>query len=142
MKKIKKLFYTYRNGAVADTLRRYGIPHKIIFGLQVPQLAEIARSLTFDTMAEKADVADQLWADREVRESRLLATYLFQPENTGIEKAYQLASDIRTQEEADMLSFRLFKRMPDAKNLLERLETEKHSDAITACASSLRRHLE
>lgn len=33
---IKKEFFTYRNGMLADTLRRYGMPHKVIFGLEVP----------------------------------------------------------------------------------------------------------
>lgn len=92
MQEIKKLFFTYRNGAVADTLRRYGIPHKVIFGLQIPQLAAIARELQFGTPADREAAADKLWADREVRESRLLACYLFDPQTITLDKALELYS--------------------------------------------------
>ena len=136
MQEIKKLFFTYRNGAVADTLRRYGIPHKVIFGLQVPQLAEIARGLTFDDRTDKEKTAEKLWADREVRESRLLACYLFDPQCIPPDKALELACDTRTQEEADMLAFRLLKRMPAPDFLLTRLESA-HRTAV-----ALRNHLE
>lgn len=147
MQNIKKLFYTYRNGVVAETLRRYGIPHKVIFGLQLPQLAAISRELTFDTDEEREDMADRLWADREVRESRLLATYLYDAERTTIEKAIYLACDTRTQEEADMLAFRLLKRMPDPESLLLRLEraadAEGQESQVSAAraAAALRNHL-
>lgn len=133
MKEIKHLFFTYRNGAVADTLRRYGMPYKVIFGLEIPRIAEIARGLE-----PSAGLADKLWEDREVRESRILATYLFPVSETDIEKAVRLAADTRTQEEADMLAFRLFKRMPDPHALLVRLESDPSCEAA---AKSLRQHL-
>lgn len=133
MKEIKQLFFTYRNGAVADSLRRYGIPHKIIFGLDIPRIAEIARRL------EPSDeVADKLWADYDVRESRLLATYLFETANMTEERAMQLARSVRTQEEADMLAFRQFKRLDCGAELLARFE----SDPTTSrAAEALRNHL-
>lgn len=134
MKEIKHLFFTYRNGAVADTLRRYGTPHKVIFGLDVPRLAEIARGLQ-----PSADLAEKLWNDRDVRESRLLAAYLFPVEEMTEEHALALARDVLTQEEADMLAFRLFKRLPFASGLLEKMR----SDAACVCAAkSLSAHLD
>ena len=72
MKDIKKEFFAFRNGITADILRKAGMPYKIIFGLQVPQIAQIARGHKPDM-----ELADRLWNDTEVRESRLLATYLF-----------------------------------------------------------------
>lgn len=133
MKEIKHQFFTYRNGAVADTLRRYGIPHKTIFGLDVPQLAAIARGLT-----PSAELAGRLWADRDVRESRLLAAYLFPMAETTMERALELADDCRTQEEADMLAFRLFKRLPFAAELLARLQTDlRYEKAARALAAHL-----
>lgn len=133
MKEIKHLFFTYRNGAMADTLRRYGMPHKMIFGLEIPRIAEIARGLT-----PSAELADALWADRDVRESRLLAAYLFPVDSMTEEKALALAAGVRTQEEADMLAFRLFKRLPFAAALLERLEADL---AAGRAAQALRAHL-
>ncbi len=133
MKEIKHLFFTYRNGMMADTLRRYGMPYKTIFGLEIPRIAEIARGL-----APSAELADALWADREVRESRLLAAYLFPVETMTEEKAVALAADARTQEEADMLAFRLFRRLPFAARLLDRLEADP---ATRRAARALSPHL-
>lgn len=133
MKEIKHLFFTFRNGMMADTLRRYGMPYKTIFGLEIPRIAEIARGL-----APSAELADALWADREVRESRLLAAYLFPVETMTEEKAVALAADVRTQEEADMLAFRLFKRLPFAARLLDRLEADP---ATRRAARALSQHL-
>lgn len=116
MQEIKKQFFIYRNGAVADTLRRYGIPHKVIFGLQVPQIASIAHGLT-----PSLALARELWNDAEVRESRLLSAYLFPLEEVSEEEAFELSLSVRTQEEADMLAFRLLKRLPFAAALLDRL---------------------
>ena len=115
MKEIKHLFFTYRNGAVAGTLRRYGVPHKTIFGLDVPRLAEIARGQT-----PSVELADRLWADRDVRESRLLAAYLYPPQ------------------EVDMLAFRLFKRLPYAGELLARLAAD---ESCGRAARALEAHL-
>lgn len=133
MKEIKHLFFTYRNGMMADTLRRFGMPYRTIFGLEIPRIAEIARGL-----APSAELADALWADREVRESRLLAAYLFPVETMTEEKAVALAADARTQEEADMLAFRLFKRLPFAARLLDRLEADP---ATRRAARALSLHL-
>lgn len=133
MKEIKHLFFTYRNGAVADTLRRYGVPHKTIFGLDVPRLAEIARGQT-----PSVELADRLWADRDVRESRLLAAYLYPPQEVDMDKAMALARDVRTQEEADMLAFRLFKRLTYAGELLARLAAD---ESCGRAARALEAHL-
>lgn len=132
-REIKHLFFTYRNGAVADTLRRYGSPYKVIFGLDIPRIAEIARRY------EPSDeLAEALWEDTGVRESRLLATYLFEPTKMTTEKAIRLAREVRTVEEADMLSFRQFKRMTEAADLLAMLEKDP---STSKAAISLRQHL-
>lgn len=106
---IKKQFFVFRNGVIADVLRRAGMPYKVIFGLQIPQIADIARTLEPSTT-----LADALWADLEVRESRILACYLFPPTEVSEEKARALLSSVRTPEERDMLFFRLFRHLPYA----------------------------
>ena len=73
IKEIKHNFMAFRNGIVSDTLRKAGMPYNIIFGLQLPQIAEIARS-----NEKNLELADALWQDSGVRESRLLACYLYQ----------------------------------------------------------------
>jgi len=116
IKDIKQRFFAFRNGMLADALRRH-TEYTVIFGLQVPQLAEIARSLS-----PSMPLAERLWSERHVRESRLLATYLFPLEQTTMEKALELAADAANEEEADMLAFRLFKRLAFARELYERMK--------------------
>lgn len=142
LKDIKKSFLVFRNGIISDTLRKAGMPYKVIFGLQVPQLASISRMLHNEQLngmdnAELTTVADMLWNDREVRESRLLAPYIYESASVAIDKAKELAADIRTREEADMLAFRLFKRLPYREKLLSELEAAGN----TLAASALRAHL-
>lgn len=121
----------YRNGIVADTLRKAGYPHKIIFGLQLPQLKQIADQVRQDLSPERhedissqtrvSSLARDLWKDRDVRESRLLATYLMDPMALTPGECLKLAEESLTQEEADMLAFRVLRHRPDASELLPRL---------------------
>lgn len=136
LNEIKKEFFALRNGIIADTLRKAGMHYKVIFGLQIPQIAGIASKFT-----PSVELAMELWEDRNVRESRLLASYLFPLESVDMRMALELASDVRTQEEADMLAFRIFRRLDFAKSLLN--EMEKEDNGIPKYAvNSLKRHLE
>ena len=63
-----------RNGIVSDTLRKAGSPYRIIFGLNLPQLAEIARETGLDET-----MAAILRADDHTRESQLMAPMLADP---------------------------------------------------------------
>lgn len=134
MKEAKHLFMTFRNGIVADTLRNAGMPYKIIFGLQLPQISNTAQNLREKfTPEETAALASALWEDRNVRESRLLACYLFPADALSIEDARRLAEDVQTNEEADILCFRLLRRLPFAGSLAESLSGY--------CGVALRRNL-
>lgn len=106
----------FRNGIVADTLRKAGLSYSVIFGLQLPQIAQIARQLPVDQ-----DLAMKLWDDENVRESRLLACWLFNPDETLFDTALKLASSVKSREESDILSFRLLRRLPYAQQLAESL---------------------
>ncbi len=134
LQSIKKDFFVFRNGIVADTLRKAGMPHKVIFGLQIPQIAAIAKDLT-----PSSELAEALWNDSEVRESRILATYLFPVDEMSMEKATWLLGSVRTPEESDMLAFRLLKRLPFASEILK--EAEKDPGIPEYAVASLRNHL-
>ena len=134
LQSIKKEFFVFRNGIVADTLRKAGMPHKVIFGLQIPQIAAIAKDLT-----PSSELAEALWNDSEVRESRILATYLFPVDEMSLEKAIWLLGSVRTQEESDMLAFRLIKRLHFASEILK--EAEKDPGIPEYAVASLRNHL-
>ncbi len=133
---IKQQFFAYRNGILAEQLRGAGSPCQIIFGLNVPQIAAIARQLT-----PSAELAEALWADRNVRESRLLACYLFPHDSTDAARAEQLMLEVQTPEEGDMLCFRLLKHLSGARQLADKYAGS--DNALTAyTARSLTRHLE
>lgn len=136
LRQIKQLFFTYRNGALADTLRDAGHPCAVIFGLMIPQIAEIARSLK-----PSLELAQRLWDDTGVRESRILATYLFPAAEVTKEHALRLASEVRNAEEADMLAFRLLKRLPDTRRLLEEIK-DLDTPLAPYLHRSLTRHLQ
>lgn len=123
IQEIKKEFFAYRNGIVADVYRKAGAPYSVIFGLQLPQLSAIASGARDKGQGTEkiSELSRELWADKSCRESRLLACYLFDPQAVSVEQAAELARDCQTQEEADMLAFRLLSRMPDAEKLLKEI---------------------
>lgn len=120
IQEIKKEFFTFRNGLLADILRKAGMPYAVIFGLNVPQLGDIARqALACCTKETREALAKELWADTKVRESRLVACWLFNPDAVGIDEAKDLMESVQTREEADMLAFRFLRHLPFAKKLAE-----------------------
>lgn len=133
IRQIKQQFFAFRNGILADALRKQN-SYEIIFGLQIPQIAEISRSLT-----PSLELAQALWNDSKVRESRLLATYLFPVDEVDPEKALLLSSQVNSVEEADMLAFRLLKRLPFATTLLETMESRENISEYMK--KTLRNHL-
>ena len=137
IRNIKHEFMAYRNGIISDHLRSAGMNcYKIIFGLNIPQLAQIARSLD-----KSMELANLLWADRHVRESRLLATYIFPPEDINEKMASELIEDLQTREEADMLCFRLLKHLSFAPQIIKRYECSE-KPLFSYCTSSLKKHIE
>lgn len=121
IKAIKHQFMMYRNGITADTLRKAGWPQKVIFGLNLPQLTEIARTLPSPDLA----LAELLWHDKEVRESRLLAPFLL-PRDLDIARVKEICADLRTREEADLLSFRWLRYHKDASQLVEQFSSSSN----------------
>lgn len=136
IKKIKHQFMAYRNGIISDTLRKAGMPYNIIFGLQLPQLSAIAREIE-----PSMELAMELWSDKGVRESRLLACWVFPAESMSEEICIQLASSLQTKEEADILCFRLLRKLPFAETLALKL-TACDSPLEIYCGEALRRNLD
>lgn len=88
-----------RNGIIGDVYRRAGIEcYDIIFGLTLPQMAEIAREFGSD-----AELAARLWADVKVRESRILSMRLWPQGSVSQDKLDEMIAEAQTREEADCL---------------------------------------
>ena len=124
---IRKEFYALRNGMIADTLRKGGLGQKYIFGLQLPQIKEVAERFRPESEEDSANLARSLWSDRECREARLLACHLMPPSLLSNEEAGDWAESVTTREEADILAFRLLRHLPYAADLADTIASSEDS---------------
>lgn len=116
MQRLKRSLYAMRNGVVADSLRKAGCPHRIVFGLNLPQLNEIASQYGPDEA-----LAEELWKDTALRESALLAPMLYPLDKLTFDHAWRLAVGTMWHEDADILCFKLLRHAPFASELAEKL---------------------
>ena len=113
---VKRRLYAMRNGIVADSLRKAGCPFRLIYGVNLPQLTEIANEF-----GHSEELAEQLWSDESLRESSILAPMIFPAERLTYERALALCHSVRWQEESDILCFKLLKKTQFAPRLAEEL---------------------
>lgn len=112
LKEIKQQFFTYRNGMLADRLREGGDPHTVIFGLNLPQIMDIARLAGKD----KA-LACELWKNSGARESRLIAPMILPVESLTIDMAREWIASVENTEVADILCHKLLRNTDFAHTL-------------------------
>lgn len=105
MQRLKRRLYAMRNGVVADSLRRAGCPRRLIFGVNLPQLNEIAAEF-----GPSEELAEALRNDTALRESVLLAPMLFPIEKLDRDMARKLCEGVKWAEEADILCFKLLRK--------------------------------
>lgn len=98
-----------RNGIIADALRRGGSPFKIIFGLNLPQIKEIASSI-----GRRPDLAKWLWYNSSTRESMLLAPMLLDPTAVDTAAAALMVEESPSTEIIDSLCHSLLRHSPHA----------------------------
>lgn len=120
MQRLKRRLFAMRNGVVADSLRRAGCPRRIVFGVNLPQLNEIAAEF-----GPSEELADALWADTPLRESALLAPMLYPAEKLSFDKARKACESIVWTEEADILCFKLLRKTDFAPELAEELSASE-----------------
>lgn len=116
MQRLKRRLFAMRNGVVADALRKGGCKFRIIFGVNLPQLSEIAAD-----WEASAGFAEKLWANTTTRESMLIAPMLMPPEAMDEERVKRWVRDVPSTEVADVLCHRLLKYLPDAPSVAEDL---------------------
>ncbi len=120
MQLVKRRLFAMRNGIIADVLRRGGSPFRIIFGVNLPQLAEIA-----DGFGYNADLAERLWQNSTTRESMLIAPMLYPRDEFTVELARRWVSEVPSAEVADVLCHRLLRHCPFAWELASELLGEE-----------------
>jgi len=116
MQQLKRRFFAMRNGAVADSLRRNGAQYRIIFGLNLPQLVEIAQEFGPD-----ADLALKLRANTTTRESMLIAPMLFPADRLTTAIAIEWLCDAPTTEVIDIACLKLIKHADHPDEIIKRL---------------------
>lgn len=109
---VKRRIYAMRNGIVAQALREARSPHRLIMGVNIPQLEEIAQSF-----GANAGLARTLWHDTPTRESMLLAPMMFPVEEMTFEEASQWIESSVGTEATDILCHKLLRKLPFAYQL-------------------------
>lgn len=125
MQTVKRRFFAMRNGIIADTYRNAGSPFRIIFGLNLPQIVEIAR----DT-EPSVELAEALWANTTTRESMLMAPMIMPRESFDEASAMRWLRAVPCAEVADVLCHRLLRHMPYAAGLAKKLVAEGASEIM------------
>ena len=126
-KQIRQEFFVYRNGLLADNLREAGDNHRMIFGLTLTQIQDIAKSIE-----PNEDVALELWQSKETREARLIAPMLYPMEKFTEDMALQWTSQIENTEVADNMCHKLLRRTPFASSLCCKLAAGNDLERYTA----------
>ena len=113
MQTIKRRFFAMRNGALAQQMRSGGLDYRINFGLNIPQIKEIAREVASWglTDTELAGIATELWHNTSTRESMLMAPMIFPTGAMTDEIAAEWLSEAPTTEVADMLCHSLLRHL-------------------------------
>lgn len=114
MRELKRRFFMMRNGAIGEQLRRNGLKYRIIFGLNMPQLVEIAGDFPVDR-----DFALALWANTSTRESMLMAPMLYPAGQLTLEDALKLAGESPSVEVTDNLCHRLLGKAPFIESIID-----------------------
>ena len=108
IREIKGKLRLFMNGVLSQSLREKGLQYRLIFGVELPRLKEIAAEYTPDH-----ELAQALWKE-DIRECKILAAYLqpiasFYPEIADI-----WVEQIHNSELADYACMALFRRLPYA----------------------------
>ena len=101
------------NGVVAASMREKGLQYRVIWGVSIQHLQEMAAEV-----GEDYALACQLWQE-DIRECKILATLVMPRHEMQEELARQWIDSLTTQEMAEWLAFNLLRHLPFAKEVAE-----------------------
>lgn len=110
-RQIKNCFRQAMNADLSNSMRDHGLAYRMNFGVPSPRIKLIA-----EQFEPNAADAQYLW-NEDVRESKMLATYLFPKEEMTEALAHEWAAQIRYPEIADQACMNLFVYLPFAQAL-------------------------
>ncbi|MCD7709959.1 MAG: DNA alkylation repair protein [Porphyromonadaceae bacterium] len=111
IKEIKCRFRQAMNGVISASMREKGILYPVNFGLTLPLLKKIA-----DSYPRERKLAERLWKE-PVRESKMLATWLYPPQEMDKETACRWVKETPYPEIADLCCMNLFPYIAQAKEV-------------------------
>ena len=123
LRDIRKEFFAFRNGIIADKLRKANDPHPVIMGCLLTDIVTITRGMK-DSIADDdrlVALAEELWNDTNSRECRLAAPMLYPVERMTPETALQWCQSVESTEVADNLCHKLLRNLPEADALFRQL---------------------
>ncbi len=106
LRQIKRSLRGVMNGPVSASMREKGLRYKVIFGVELPRLQEMAT-----TLPHRYEVAAALWKE-DIRECRLLAGMLMPKECMDEQLADLWVEQMRFTEEAECTVLHLFSHEP------------------------------
>ena len=109
------------NGVIANSMRQKGMNYKLIFGVPLPEIMQIAKEIGHD-----ADLARALW-EEDVREMKILATLVFPPQEMTHDEARRWVAAIPYPEIAEQCSNNLFPFMAQADGFAVSLLSDTQS---------------
>lgn len=101
---IKQELRAAMNGVVSARMREAGMPYKLVFGVELPRLSDIAKEFPADR-----ELAQTLW-NENIRECKILAAMLMPLESMSPELADIWVDEIPTAEIAQILVLHLLSR--------------------------------
>lgn len=116
---LKQRLYLMRNGIVADTLRKAGSPYSVIFGVNLPQLKEIAIDAGHDR-----ELAQAAWGNATSRECMLVAPMIMPPADFTIDMARSWIDTAVATEAIDILCLKLLREQPYALALAQEMAAD------------------
>ncbi|MCH5227481.1 MAG: hypothetical protein J1F16_06690 [Muribaculaceae bacterium] len=138
VREIKQDFFRYRNGIIADSVKKLYPDGTMVFGLMVPQFIELSRKYPKDIK-----LGLKLWDESTSREGRLFSLFLIPPKEIRFDKAKEMLLNVRSNEEAEFLAFRILRNIPDARILYTELEKEEMKNPYASyCKEMFRKNLD
>ena len=144
---IHRMFRSRQNVYTSSLLRQHGYLYKVAFGCSLPdvkELAAVVRAGIDDAESpffglDLTELAEALWADVNIRESRLMAPMLYPRGSVTVEVAVRWAQQIPTPEVADVVCMYAF-QFEIGQELIQRWQSSEQP-MLRYCAQSLIRRL-
>lgn len=113
VRKIKRSFRLYMNGEAARSMREKGLAYKLIWGVSLNHLKQMAAEYGHDF-----DLATALWKE-DIRECKILAMLIMPHQEMTKDLAETWVAEISTVETAELCVFTLFRHLSFAGELAE-----------------------